>query len=155
MDIYFRFIQRKRRGCMNIIANNMVVFGVLLLASVPAAMAQSRTDSSNLSSVEYRAGQLWTTGQGITVTVLAIEDVHRVGKIVHVRIENIPYQSCGDIHLTRAIEHIALTENMMRKSDLYCQRTTSFYPSPRSTLTGSGKSRRSIRYSKCRFKARF
>jgi|SRR5580700_580423 hypothetical protein len=103
---------------MNIIANSMVVFGVLLLGSVPTAMAQSRTDSSTLNSVEYRAGQLWTNGQGITVTVLAIEDVHRVGKIVHVRIENIPYQSCGDIHLTRAIEHIALTENMMRKSEL-------------------------------------
>ena len=103
---------------MNIIANNMVVLGVLLLASVPTAMAQSRTDNSNLNSAEYRAGQLWTTGQGITVTVLAIEDVHRVGKVVHVRIDKIPYQSCGDIHLTRAIEHIALTEKMMRKSEL-------------------------------------
>ena len=74
---------------MNIIANNMVVLGILLLASVPTAMAQSRTDNSNLNSAEYRAGQLWTTGQGITVTVLAIEDVHRVGKVVHVRIDKI------------------------------------------------------------------
>jgi hypothetical protein len=104
---------------MNIIANNMaVLLGVLLLVGVPTAMAQSRTDNSNLNSVEYRAGQLWTTGQGITITVLAIEDVHRVGKVVHVRIDKIPYQSCGDIHLTRAIEHIALTEKMMRKSEL-------------------------------------
>jgi len=103
---------------MNMIANKMAVLGVLLLASVPTALAQSRTDNSNLNSVEYRAGQLWTTGQGITVTVLAIEDVHRVGKVVHVRIDKIPYQSCGDIHLTRAIEHIALNEKMMRKSEL-------------------------------------
>jgi len=103
---------------MNIIANKMAVLGLLLLASVLAGMAQSRTDNSNPNSVEYRAGQLWTTGQGITVTVLAIEDVHRVGKVVHVRIDKIPYQNCGNIHLTRAIEHIALTEKMMRKSEL-------------------------------------
>ncbi len=103
---------------MKIIANRMAVLGVLFLASVPIATAQSRTDNSNLNSVEYRSGQLWTTGQGITVTVLAIEDVHRVGKVVHVRIDQIPYQSCGDIHLTRAIEHIAFTEKMMRKSGL-------------------------------------
>jgi hypothetical protein len=103
---------------MNSIANKMALLVVLLLASFPTGMAQSRTENSNLNSVEYRAGQLWTTGQGITVTVLAIEDVHRVGKVVHVRIDKIPYQSCGDIHLTRAIEHIALTEKMMQKSEL-------------------------------------
>jgi len=103
---------------MNIIANNVAILGVLLLATVPTAMAQSRTDNSDLNSVEYRAGQLWTTGQDMTVTVLAIEDVHRVGKVVHVRIDEIPYQTCGDIHLTRAIEHVALTEKMMRKSEL-------------------------------------
>ena len=103
---------------MNSIANKMALLVVLLLASFPTGMAQSRTENSNLNSVEYMAGQLWTTGQGITVTVLAIEDVHRVGKVVHVRIDKIPYQSCGDIHLTRAIEHIALTEKMMQKSEL-------------------------------------
>jgi hypothetical protein len=103
---------------MNSIANKMALLVVLLLASFPTGMAQSRTENSNLNSVEYMAGQLWTTGQGITVTVLAIEDVHRVGKVVLVRIDKIPYQSCGDIHLTRAIEHIALTEKMMQKSEL-------------------------------------
>jgi hypothetical protein len=103
---------------MKIIAKKMAVLGVLLLASVSTAKAQSRTDNSNPNSAEYRSGQLWTTDQGISVTVLAIEDVQRVGKVVHVRIENTPYQSCGDIHLTRAIEHIALTEKMMRRSEL-------------------------------------
>jgi hypothetical protein len=34
----------------------------------------------------------------ITVTVLEIEEVHRVGKVVHLRIDKIPHQSCGDIH---------------------------------------------------------
>jgi len=71
-----------------------------------------------LKTVEYRPGQVWITDQGITVTILAIEDARRVGKVVHVRIDKIPFQSCGDIHLTRAIEHLALTEKMVRKSRL-------------------------------------
>jgi hypothetical protein len=118
MDIYSGSATARRQDYMNIIANKMAVLVVLLLASFPTGMAQSRTENSSLNSVEYRAGQLWKTGQGITVTVLAIEDVHRVGKVVHVRIDKIPYQNCGEIHLTRAIEHIALTEKMMRKSEL-------------------------------------
>jgi hypothetical protein len=96
----------------------MAVLGVLLLASVSMARAQSRADYSGTGSVEYRSGQLWTTAQGIGVSVLAVEDVQRVGKVVDVRVGNIPYQSSGDIHLTRAIEHIALTGKMMRKSEL-------------------------------------
>jgi hypothetical protein len=56
--------------------------------------------------------------EGITATILAIEDVRKVGKVIHVRVDKIPWQSCGTIHLTRTIEHIALTEKMMLKSDL-------------------------------------
>jgi hypothetical protein len=118
MDIYSGSATAKRQDYMSIIGNKMAPLVVLLLASLQTGMAQSKTGNSNLHAVEYRAGQLWTTGQGITVTVLAIEDVHGVGKVVHVRIDRIPYQSCGEIHLTRAIEHIALTEKMMRKSEL-------------------------------------
>jgi hypothetical protein len=92
--------------------------GVLLLASVPVAVAQSRVENTPPETGEYGAGQLWIADQGITVTVLGIEDVHRVGKIIHVRIDKIPFQSCGDIRLTRAIEHLALTERMMRRSGL-------------------------------------
>jgi hypothetical protein len=102
---------------MNINAKKLAVLWALLLAAVPVGVAQTGTDNPNLSA-EYRSGQLWITGQGITVTVLAVEEVHRVGKVVHVRVDKIPYQSCGDIHLTRAIEHIALTDEMMRKSGL-------------------------------------
>src|ERR1039458_7874508 len=68
--------------------------------------------------VDYKRGQVWTMSQGISVMILAIEDVHRVGKVVHVRVDKIPFQSCGDIHLTRAIEHLAVTEKMMLKSRL-------------------------------------
>src|ERR1700733_4154287 len=56
--------------------------------------------------------------RGITGTVLAIEDGHRVGMVVHVRVDKIPFQSCGNVHLTRAIEHLAVTEKMMLKSGL-------------------------------------
>jgi hypothetical protein len=101
-----------------IVSNSAVLRWVLLLASIPGAIAQGQSDNSNLKAVEYRSGQVWITDQGITVTILAIEDVQRVGKVVHVRIDKIPFQSCGDIHLTRAIEHLALTEKMMRKSGL-------------------------------------
>jgi hypothetical protein len=98
---------------MTIAASNMAVLGcVLLLASVPGATAQSQPDSSP-KTVEYKSGQVWTISQGITVKILAVEDVHRVGNVVYVRIDKIPLQSCGDIHLTRTIEHLALTEKMM------------------------------------------
>ena len=88
----------------------------LLAVSLPTVSAQTTTEG--LKSVEYKMGQVWTTNQNITITILAVEDVHRVGRVIHVRIDKIPDQSCGDIHLTREIEHIALTEKMMRKSEL-------------------------------------
>ena len=99
--------------------NIIPLVGVLLLAaSVPRVTAQTKTESPNLKSVDYKPGQVWTMNQGITVTVLAVEDVHRVGRVVHVRIDKIPWPSCGSFHLTRAIEHLAVTEKMMLKSAL-------------------------------------
>src|SRR2546425_2673694 len=104
---------------MKIIVSKMAALcWVLLLASFPRAIAQSQSDNSSLKTVEYTPGQVWIADQDITVTILAIEDLHKVGKVVHVRIDKIPFQSCGDIHLTRAIDHLALTEKMMRKSGL-------------------------------------
>jgi hypothetical protein len=93
----------------------LLVGALLLAASVPKIAAQTATESSNLN---YKPGQVWTMKQGITVTVLAVEDVHRLGKVVHVRIDKIPWSSCGGFHLTRAIEHLAVTEKMMLKSAL-------------------------------------
>ena len=96
-----------------------LLVGVLLLeASLSRVTAQTKTDSSNPKIVDHKPGQQWTMNQDITVTILAIEDVHRVGKVIHVRVDNIPWQSCGEIHLTRAIEHLAVTEKMMLKSAL-------------------------------------
>jgi hypothetical protein len=91
---------------------------LLLVAGLSRGVAQSQSDGSNLKTVDYKTGQVWTMSQGITVMILAIEDVHRVGKVVHVRVDKIPFQSCGDVHLTRAVEHLAVTETMMLKSDL-------------------------------------
>lgn len=90
----------------------------LLAASLPGVSAQTKNNGPNPKSVEYRPGQVWTMNQNITITILAVEDVHRVGKVIHVRVDKIPWQSCGDVHLTRAIEHLAVTEKMMLKSAL-------------------------------------
>ncbi len=94
---------------------------ILLVASVPSVMAQSQSRGAKPKTADFRPGQVWIMNRGITVTILAIEDVPRVGKVVHVRVDKIPSQTCGeygDIRLTRAIEHLAVTEKMMLKSGL-------------------------------------
>jgi len=87
----------------------------LLLASLSRVTAQTQSNGSDLQSVDYKPGQVWTMNPGIIVTILAVEDVHGSGKVVHVRVDKIPWQSCGDVHLTRAIEHLAVTQKMMLK----------------------------------------
>lgn len=99
-------------------ANFVPLLGALLLAASPGLKAQSKANGTIPKTKDYKLGQVWTMNQGITVTILTIEDVQKVGRVVHVRVENIPWQSCGDIHLTRTVEHIAVTEKMMAKSDL-------------------------------------
>jgi len=104
---------------MKTIMVKMAAFSlVLVVASLPKAMAQSQRDNPKPKAAEYRPGQLWVMDRGITVTILAIEDVHRLGKVVHVRVDRIPSGNCGDIHLTRTIEHLAVTEKMLLTSDL-------------------------------------
>jgi len=91
---------------------------LLLLGSLPRVRAQTQTNGSDLQSVDYKPGQVWTMSQGIIVTILALEDVHGAGKVVHVRVDKIPWQGCGGAQLTRAIEHLAVTQKMIRKSGL-------------------------------------
>jgi hypothetical protein len=99
--------------------NTVSLIGAFLFAaSLPSLTAQSQTDRSNASTVVYKPGQVWAMDQGIIITILAIEDVHKVGQVVHVRVDKIPWQSCGEVHLTRAIEHLAVTEKMLLKSGL-------------------------------------
>lgn len=95
-----------------------VLSSVLLLASLPRATAQTQQDNPNGKTADYRPGQVWITNQGVTVTILALEDVRRVGRVVHVRVDKIPVQSCGDLHLTRVIEHLAVVEKVLRESEL-------------------------------------
>jgi hypothetical protein len=104
---------------MNVILSKVAFLSLVLsLAGVPGAMAQSQQDNSDAKTANYRPGQVWATVQGVTITILALEDVRKVGRVVHVRVDKIPVQSCGDIHLTRAIDHLAITENVLRKSGL-------------------------------------
>src|SRR4051794_37357926 len=99
-------------------ANPLSLIGLLLLAASFGLKGQSRPDGTIQKTMDYKLGQVWTMDQGITVTILAIEDVGKVGKVVHVRVDKIPWQSCGDIHLTRTIEHVAITEKVMLMSGL-------------------------------------
>jgi hypothetical protein len=90
-----------------------------LLLSIISAGAQEKAalpTNSSPQRVEYKSGQVWRTYLGATITILAVEDLSKVGKVVHIRVDNIPVESCGGVDLTTAIPHIALTEKMMQKS---------------------------------------
>ncbi len=109
--------------------NAVALLGLLLLsASILRVTAQSQDDKANSETPSYRAGQVWTMGQDITVTILATEDVRKIGRVVHVRVDKIPLQSCGDVHLTRAIEHLAVTEKMMLRSGLVLSKDNADLP---------------------------
>jgi len=90
---------------------------ILLLAAFSNAAAQDNSAGA-AGPPAYKIGQVWTNRQALTVTILAIEDVRKVGRIVHVRIDRIPVQTCGNLQLTRSIEYLAVTEKMMRASGL-------------------------------------
>ena len=105
-------IHPRRGGTIKITAT--LLGAVLLTGGALCAMAQDQIDKTS----RFKSGQVWMMGQAITVTILAIEDVHKLGRVVHVRVDKIPLQSCGEVHLTRAIEHLAVTEKMMLKGGL-------------------------------------
>jgi uridine phosphorylase len=91
---------------------------VLLLSIISAADAQEKAaqpTNSQPQRVEFKPGQVWRTVLGATVTILAVEELRKVGKVVHIRVDNIPVGSCGGVHLSTTIPHIALTEKMMQK----------------------------------------
>jgi|SRR5271155_4333377 len=95
----------------------LVVFS-LSLSILPTAVAQRDAgppSGSNSKTIEYKSGQVWETGFGPIVTILKVEELPKVGRVVHVRIDNVPVQNCGGFHLTRTIEHMAMAEKMMRQ----------------------------------------
>jgi len=97
---------------------NLAFLTVVLVAASVALTAQTQSNGVVQKTSAYKLGQVWTMQQGITVTILAMENLPKIGRIVHVRVGDIPWGSCGDIHLTRVIEHIAVTEKMMLVSGL-------------------------------------
>jgi hypothetical protein len=101
--------------------------------------------------MDYKLGQIWTMDRGITLTILAIEDVGKVGKVVHVRVDKIPWQSCGDIHLTRTIEHVAVTEKMMQMSGLVLSKENVGLPQSSIEAFRKCKCKRSAKYGRPRY----
>src|SRR5579863_2314093 len=110
------------------VTRTAMIFGCLLLAGIPISIAQNPSGDSTLKTVGYRLGQVWIADQGIIVTILAVDDVYRVGKVVHIRVDKVPFQDCGNIHLTRAIEHLAVTEKVMQKSGLVLSQENAVLP---------------------------
>jgi hypothetical protein len=88
------------------------VLVVFLVSLVPMAWTQQGSGQP----IEYKAGQVWETDLHTLATILKVEDIPKVGPVIHVRVDKIPVQSCGGLHLTTTIDHIALTEKMMRES---------------------------------------
>ncbi len=91
---------------------------IALFLAFAAALAAAQAPAAQPALAQYKAGQSWryATGDGPTITVLKVEDLPRIGRVIHVRVDNIPVPGCAGIHLTNSIDHIALTEKMMRKS---------------------------------------
>jgi len=89
--------------------NAIFMTGALLLAASLALPAQSQSDGRNPRATDYKLGQVWTMKQGITVTILAIEDVPKVGRVVHVRVDKIPGQSFTAI-FNRCLPEMARAE---------------------------------------------
>jgi len=71
--------------------------------------------------IPYKRGQVWKyTGRwevpDSTITILEVESRPKGGTIVHIRVDGLPGQSCGSVHLKNSIEHLAVTEKTLRKS---------------------------------------
>jgi hypothetical protein len=90
---------------------------VIVAVTFASAMAVAQGPATPPTPVEYKAGQLWRyTGDGLTITILKVEDLPKIGRVIHVRVDNITVPGCAGIRLTKTVDHIAVTEKMMRKS---------------------------------------
>jgi hypothetical protein len=90
--------------------SRLAVISLLLLAIIPAHAQQSPTRRN------YAPGQVWSTALGPTITILAIENRGSHDKIVHIRIDKIPADACGGLHLMTSIDHVAVSEKMLGKN---------------------------------------
>jgi hypothetical protein len=91
---------------------------VMMTVALASSLTAAQGAAARPAPVEYKAGQSWryANGNGPIITVLKAEDLPKIGRVIHVRVDNIPVPGCAGIHLTTSIEHIAVTEKIMRKS---------------------------------------
>ena len=102
-------------------AEPSVVFTICLFLSVFPAGAQQIT--AQVALPDYKPGQVWTykTAPGADdsrIVILRVEPASKKGRVIHVRIENLPLPNCGGFHLTTAIEHLAISEKALRQSTI-------------------------------------
>ena len=100
------------------LTRSLILAVTVLLLFVSVRPVASQIQAGISTPPAYQPGQVWTFDHDISVTILAVEDVRKFSRVVHVRIDNVPVQSCGDVHLTDLIEHVAVTEKMLLKSGL-------------------------------------
>lgn len=98
---------------------NTVTIRNLIALTVLTLWALATVAQNNGGPIEYKAGQVWQLAGGEEViTVLKVEGLRKVGRVIHVRIDKVPVQACQGLRLTSTIDHVALTEKMMQKSAL-------------------------------------
>src|SRR5262249_12503742 len=96
-----------------------ILIVAFLLAVSSLCFGQS-TNSTKQPAL-YKAGQVWKLDDQLgfndsTVTILKVESRPKVGIVIHVRIDKVPAGDCSSVHLTKSIEHLALTERTLRES---------------------------------------
>ena len=101
----------------------VVVFALIPVSGFGQDSAEKR------DQIEYKRGQVWQfVGGEATITVLKVDDQSKFGRVIHVRVDNVPVPACAGLHLTRTIEHVALTEKMMRMSSVRLVRENADLP---------------------------
>ena len=94
---------------------------VVLMLAFGVAAAGAQQGSTQAAPAEYKIGQVWDYktphgAEGSRIIILAVQSQGNKGKLVHIRIENIPVPDCGGLRLTTAIEHLAVLDKFLRKS---------------------------------------
>ena len=89
----------------------LCLLACLAIAQLPANQ-QLGTGGSSLP--EYKAGQVWSAELDSSITILGVDDTHKQ-RLIHVRVEA-PILGCNKIRLSATVEHIVVTEKVLRKS---------------------------------------
>src|SRR5690348_193397 len=114
----------KRCRCKGVGMNRNIALSVVLASAVLnlcIIQAGAQKGSAPAPVPEYKPGQVWTynTASGADnsrIVILRLDPAGKKGRVVHVRIDNIPLPNCGGFHLTTAIGHVAISEGALRRS---------------------------------------